>query len=57
MRARKRLDYAQSLIREIGIPDDRFEMIVTEGPLPLSIDNLAREILGRTSKGPRNPVP
>jgi coenzyme F420-reducing hydrogenase delta subunit len=52
VRARKRLDYAKSLIREIGLSDDCFEMIVAQGPLPLSIGDLARELLGRTADEP-----
>jgi coenzyme F420-reducing hydrogenase delta subunit len=51
VRARKRLDYAKSLIREIGLPDLCFEMIVARGPLPLSIDDLTRELLGRAAEG------
>jgi F420-non-reducing hydrogenase iron-sulfur subunit len=48
-RARKRLDFAKGLVREINLPDDCFEMIVAPGPLPVSIDDLARELLGRTA--------
>ncbi len=49
LRARKRVDYAKGLIREIGLPDSRFEMIVAPGPLPVSMDNLARELMGRVA--------
>ena len=50
IRAQKRLDYAKSLIREIGLPDKCFEMIMIQGPLPASIDNLARELLAGTAE-------
>lgn len=51
VRAKKRLDYAKSLIREIGLPDDRFEMIVARGPLPVSMDDIVRDLLERTADG------
>ena len=56
VRARKRLDYAKGLIREIGLPDDCFEMIVARGPLPVSIDDLARQLLERTVHEPASSV-
>jgi coenzyme F420-reducing hydrogenase delta subunit len=56
VRARKRLDYAKGLIREIGLPDDCFEMIVAQGPLPVSIGDLARKLLERTVYEPASSV-
>jgi coenzyme F420-reducing hydrogenase delta subunit len=44
-RARKRLDYAKSLVREMGLPDDCFEMVPFQGRLPVSIDELTRQLL------------
>ncbi len=45
VRARKRVDYAKTLIREIGLPDDCFELIIARGPTPGSIDDIARGLL------------
>lgn len=45
IRARKRVDYARDLVREIGFPADCLEMIAAPGPLPLSIDGLVRQLL------------
>ncbi len=45
VRARKRLEYARKLVKEIGLPGDCLEMIVAPGPLPLSIDRVARQLL------------
>jgi coenzyme F420-reducing hydrogenase delta subunit len=44
-RARKRIEYAKGLIREVGLPEECLELVAAPGPLPLSIDGLARQIL------------
>jgi F420-non-reducing hydrogenase iron-sulfur subunit len=45
VRARKRLDVAKSLIREIGMADDCFELVTAKGGGPVSIDDVARALL------------
>jgi coenzyme F420-reducing hydrogenase delta subunit len=45
VRARKRLDFAKALIREIGMADDCFELVLAESPGPISIDEVARALL------------
>ncbi len=44
-RAKKRLEYARGLLKEIGVPAECLEA-VTPGAQPVSIDVLARELLG-----------
>jgi F420-non-reducing hydrogenase iron-sulfur subunit len=46
IRARKRLDYAKGLIREAGFSEDCLEVVTAPESLPLSIDVLARQLLG-----------
>jgi len=46
VRARKRLDFAKALIREIGLADDCLELVTAKGPSPISIDDIARSLLG-----------
>ncbi len=45
VRARKRLDFAKALIREIGMADDCFELVMAKGGGPVSIDDVARALL------------
>ncbi len=45
VRARKRLDFAKALIREIGMADDCFELVLAKSPGPISIDEVARALL------------
>jgi len=45
VRARKRLDFAKALIREIGMADDCFELVLAKSPGPISIDDVARALL------------
>ncbi len=47
MRARKRLEFAQGLIEEIGFERERLELIVAPSPHPSSIDAVARDLIGR----------
>lgn len=51
LRARNRLDYAKSLVREIGLSDDCFEIVVPNGRLPVSMDDLARQLLAVSGEG------
>ncbi len=46
VRAKKRLAYAQGLLKEVGLPAERLEAVRAAGPLPVSIDVLARSLLG-----------
>lgn len=48
LRARKRLAYAQGLIREIGLEPERIQLLVAEGAGPRKIP----EILRRVIEGP-----
>ena len=50
VRARKRVAHARSLVREIGMPDDCIEMIPFQGRLPVSMDDLTRELLARSTE-------
>jgi len=45
VRAKKRLDFAKALVREIGMADDCFELVLAKGPGPISIDEVARALL------------
>jgi F420-non-reducing hydrogenase iron-sulfur subunit len=46
-RARKRLAYAQGLIREIGLDPERLELIHLAAGTVTTIDKIARELLAR----------
>jgi F420-non-reducing hydrogenase iron-sulfur subunit len=46
-RARKRLEIAQGLIEEIGLEQERIELVVASWPVPSSIDEIARELISR----------
>jgi F420-non-reducing hydrogenase iron-sulfur subunit len=46
-RARKRLEFAQGLIEEIGLERERLELVVASWPAPSSIDEIARELISR----------
>ena len=43
LRGRKRLDYAKTLIREIGLSAECLETVPAAGPLPLSLDESVPE--------------
>ena len=47
IRARKRLEFAQGLIEEIGFDRERLELVVASWPVPCSIDEIARELISR----------
>jgi F420-non-reducing hydrogenase iron-sulfur subunit len=46
-RARKRLEFAQELIEEIGFERERLELVVASWPVPSSVDEIARELISR----------
>jgi F420-non-reducing hydrogenase iron-sulfur subunit len=46
-RARKRLEFAQGLIEEIGFERERLELVVASWPVPSSVDEIARELICR----------
>jgi coenzyme F420-reducing hydrogenase delta subunit len=46
VRAKKRLEYAQGLLKEVGLPAERLQVTRAAGPLPVSIDALTRALLG-----------
>jgi coenzyme F420-reducing hydrogenase delta subunit len=49
-RAGKRLEYARGLLREIGLSAECLEITRAPGSLPLSIDTIARGLLGLPRK-------
>ena len=46
VRARKRLEFAKALVREVGISDDCFELVTAPGAGLASMDEIARGLLG-----------
>ena len=55
-RARKRLEFAQGLIQEIGVERERLELVVASWPVPCSIAEIARELVGRDVTLPPSPL-
>lgn len=49
IRARKRLDYARGLLREVGFADECLQVVTPQAVLPLSIDTIARQLLSESS--------
>ncbi len=47
IRAKKRLEFAQKLIEEIGLETQRFELVRASLPGATSIDAIARGLIGR----------
>jgi F420-non-reducing hydrogenase iron-sulfur subunit len=45
IRARKRLDYARGLLREVGFDDECLEVVTPQPGFSLSIDGIARKLL------------
>jgi coenzyme F420-reducing hydrogenase delta subunit len=56
VRAKKRIAYTQGLIEEIGLERERLELIVTSAGNPVTIDELARELLAREASIGPSPV-
>ena len=46
LRAGKRIEFARTLIAEIGLEPERFVLVHASGPIPRSIDEIARELIG-----------
>jgi len=47
IRAKKRVEFAQKLIQEIGLEPERFELVNASSPSPFSIDSMARELINK----------
>jgi F420-non-reducing hydrogenase iron-sulfur subunit len=45
VRARKRIDYARGLLREVGFADECLEVVMPQAGRSLSIDGIARQLL------------
>ncbi len=56
LRAQKRIAYTQELIKEIGLERERLELIVTSAKNPVTIDEMARQLLSREASVGPSPV-
>ncbi len=56
IRAKKRLEFAQRLIKEIGLETERFELVRASLPGPTSIDDIARGLIGREQGVSHSPL-
>lgn len=56
LRARKRVQYAQKLIEEIGLEGARMELTIRTAATPSTIDGVARELLAREATVGISPV-
>lgn len=56
LRARKRVQYAQKLIEEIGLEGTRMELMIRTAATPSTIDGVARELLAREATVGISPV-
>jgi coenzyme F420-reducing hydrogenase delta subunit len=56
LRAKKRIAYTQGLIEEIGLERERLEQIVATAANPVTIAELARELLARKASIGPSPV-
>lgn len=56
VRAKKRIAYTQGLIEEIGLERERLELIVTSAGNPVTVDELAHELLAREASIGPSPV-
>ena len=56
MRARKRLEFAQKLIQEIGFEQERLELVHASSTGQASIDTIARELIARTANLAASPL-
>lgn len=48
-RAKKRLEFAQGLIEEIGLERERLEILPAPSAPPISVDTMARELMNRAT--------
>ncbi len=55
-RARKRLEFAQGLIEEIGFERERLELVVASSPPPSSIDAVVRDLMSREASLAHSPL-
>jgi F420-non-reducing hydrogenase iron-sulfur subunit len=56
LRARKRLEFAQKLLEEIGLEPERFELVNAASLGPTSIDAIAHELISREQKFTTSPL-
>ena len=56
LRARKRLEFAQKLLEEIGLEPERFELVNAASLGPTSIDAIARELISREQRFTASPL-
>ncbi|MBP6940471.1 MAG: hydrogenase iron-sulfur subunit [Syntrophorhabdaceae bacterium] len=56
LRAKKRVQYAQKLIEEIGLGGARIELINKTAAMPADIGAIAKELLARDAKVSTSPV-
>jgi F420-non-reducing hydrogenase iron-sulfur subunit len=56
IRARKRVEFAQGLIEEVGFERERLEMVAASWPVPTSIAEIARELINREMTLPLSPL-
>src|SRR5271157_5467612 len=56
IRAKKRVEFAQKLIQEIGLEPERFELVNASSPGPFSIDAMARELINKAGGLPSSPL-
>jgi F420-non-reducing hydrogenase iron-sulfur subunit len=56
LRAKKRVEFAQKLIEEIGLEPERFELVHAASPGPASIDAVARELIEREQRFTVSPL-
>ena len=56
LRARKRLEFAQKLIEEIGLEPDRLELVHAASLGPTSVDAIARELINREQETTVSPL-
>ncbi len=56
LRARKRLEFAQKLLEEIGFEPERFELVNAASLGPTSIDAIAHELISREQRLTASPL-
>jgi F420-non-reducing hydrogenase iron-sulfur subunit len=56
LRARKRVQYAQKLIEEVGLEGARIELMIRTAATPSTIDAVARQLLARDATVGISPV-
>jgi coenzyme F420-reducing hydrogenase delta subunit len=56
LRAKKRLEFAQKLVEEIGLEPERFELVNVASLGPTSVDAIARDLINREHKLAASPL-